>query len=118
MKSLRLLRKRNFALVWIGGLISVIGDWVFLIGLPITVYTLTGSALATTVMFAAGTVPSIVFGTVAGVYVDRWDRKRTLVLGNLLLAVSLLPLLAVRDASQIWIVYIVEFVSSTLVQFV
>jgi len=59
--------------------------------MPISIYQITGSALATTVMFVCGVVPSIVLGSVAGVYVDRWDRRRTVIVGNLLLAVTLLP---------------------------
>jgi MFS family permease len=111
------LRQRNFALLWFGGLISMTGDWVLFIALPIYVYTLTGSTLATSVMFIAEMVPNLLLGSVAGVFVDRWDRKRTMVVANLLLALGLLPLLAVRSAEQLWIVYIVAFVESALGQF-
>ena len=51
------LRRRDFALVWLAGLISMMGDWVLYIALPIYVYQLTGSALATSAMFAAEMVP-------------------------------------------------------------
>jgi hypothetical protein len=44
---LRILRQRNFGLLWAAGLISLIGDWVLVVGLPIEVYTRTGSTLAT-----------------------------------------------------------------------
>ena len=87
------LRQRDFALLWFGGLISIMGDWMLLVALPIYVYGLTGSALATGAMFAAGLLPNVILGSVAGVFVDRWDRKRTMVAANLLMAVSLLPLL-------------------------
>lgn len=108
------LRQRNFFLLWTGGLISMVGDWVLLIGLWAYVYQITGSTLAGGVMFIVQMVPGILFGSVAGVLADRWDRKRMMVVANLLQAVSLLPLLAVRSPEQLWIVYAVGFVGSTI----
>jgi MFS family permease len=111
------LRQRNFGLLWSAGLISLAGDWMLRIALPIYVYQLTGSALATSTMLIAGMLPDLLFGSIAGVFVDRWDRKRTMVISNLLLAIGLLPLLAVRSAEQIWLLYLVAFVESTIAQF-
>ena len=62
---LSVLRQRNFALLWLAGLISPIGDWVLFIALPFYVYSVTGSALATGTMFIAQTVPRVVLGSVA-----------------------------------------------------
>jgi Transmembrane secretion effector len=106
------LRNRNFALLWSGGLISMTGDWMLLVALPIYVYQATGSALATGAMFAAGLLPNVLFGSVAGVFVDRWDRKKTLVFGNALLTLSVLPLLLVPQTGWLWVVYAVAFVQS------
>lgn len=111
------LRRRDFALVWLGGLISMMGDWVLYIALPIYVYQLTGSALATSAMFVSSTIPALFFGSVAGVFVDRWDRKHTMVIANLLLTIGLLPLLLVRSADQVWLVYIVSFFEAMVAQF-
>ena len=66
---LGVLRQRNFALLWWGGLISLAGDWVLMIGLPLQVYRMTGSTLATGTMFMAGLLPSLLLGSVAGVFV-------------------------------------------------
>jgi MFS family permease len=112
------LRQRNFALLWFSGLISLAGDYVLYIALPLYVYNLTGSVLATSAMLIARLAPAILLGTLAGVFVDRWDRKRTLIVANLLLAVTLLPLLIVRSVESVWLVYLVAVVSSTLAQFV
>jgi len=68
---LALLRQRNYTLLWVGGLISVLGDWVLIAALPFYVYSLTGSALASGGMFIALTVPNVLLGSVAGVFVDR-----------------------------------------------
>src|SRR5436305_11439853 len=99
--------QRNFGLVWIGGLISLTGDWMLLTALPVYVYQLTGSTLATGAMLAARVVPRILLGSVAGVFVDRWDRRQTLIVANLLLAVGLLPLLLVSSGQQLWLVYLI-----------
>src|SRR5438105_14377502 len=112
-----LLRRRDFALVWTASLISATGDWVLFIGLPIYVYQLTGSTLATSAMFVAELVPQIALGSVAGVFVDRWDRKRTMVVANLVLTVALLPLAFVRSADLVSIVYVVAFTVSLLARF-
>ena len=112
------LRQRNFALLWLGGLISSVGDWALAIGLPIYVFLLTHSVLDTGLTLLAGQIPAIVLGSVAGVFVDRWDRKRTVVIANCLLAVALLPVLLVVSADRIWIVYAVAAVEAALEQFV
>jgi len=111
------LRQRNFALLWLGGLISQTGDWLLQIGLPVYVYLLTGSALATSILFIVAFVPNILFGSVAGVFVDRWDRRRTMLIGNLLMAIGLLPLLLVHNKSSLWILYPVIFFEATVEQF-
>lgn len=118
VRNFRLLTRRNFGLLWAGGLISFVGDWVLFTGMPISIYQITGSALATTLMFAAAVVPSVALGSVAGVYVDRWDRRRIVIGGNLLLALVLVPLALVHDAGTIWIVYLVVLAAATIGQFV
>lgn len=111
------LRQRNFGLLWSAGLISLAGDWMLRIALPIYVYQLTGSALATSTMLIAAMLPDLLFGSIAGVFVDRWDRKRTMVICNLLLAIGLLPLLVVRSTEQLWLLYLVAFYESTIERF-
>lgn len=108
------IRNRNFALLWSGGLVSDLGDWMLLVALPVYVFKLTGSALATSTVFAAELIPALVVGQVAGVLVDRWNRRRVLVYAGLVQAVLLLPLLAVTTADRIWIIYAVAAAQSCL----
>jgi Na+/melibiose symporter-like transporter len=98
---------RDFRLLLGAGLVSMTGDWILEIGLAYYIYAITGSTLASATMLLASFVPQIVFSSVAGVFVDRWDRKRTMIGANLLLCVGLAPLLLVHDADQVWIVYVV-----------
>lgn len=110
------LRQRNFALFWFGGTISMIGDWMLFIGLPIYVYGLTGSTLATGITFIIEILPHVVLSSIAGVFADRWDRKRVLVVADLLRAVAVLLLLAVRSAQDVWIVYVVAIIMALVGQ--
>ena len=112
-----LLRQRNFSLLWFAGLISYIGNWMLYVALPLAVYELTESTLAVSAMIVANILPSILLGSVAGVFVDRWERKRTMIIINLLLAASILPLVLVQSADWLWLVFIVRLVQSTLNQF-
>jgi Na+/melibiose symporter-like transporter len=114
--ALGLLRRRDFGLLWAGGLISETGDWLLLVGLPVWVLELTGSSLVTASVFLVGLLPSLLAGPIAGVFVDRWDRRRTLVTVSLAQAAFLLPLLAVQGREQLWIVYLVIAVESMLAQ--
>jgi predicted MFS family arabinose efflux permease len=111
------LRQRNFALLWLGQLISMMGDWVLLVALPFYVYQRTGSSLATGAMFVLETLPRLFLGSVAGVFVDRWDRKQTMITTDLARALILLPLLLVHTRDLLWLVYVVAFVESTVSQF-
>ena len=99
------------------GLVSLTGDWVLRVGLAYYIYVLTGSTLASALMLLASFIPQIVLSSLAGVFVDRWDSKRTMIAANLLLAVGLLPLIAVHGARQVWIIYAVVAVQSCVQQF-
>ncbi len=113
----RLLRQRNFALLWWGGCLSGLGDMVLFIALPFYTYGLTGSALSTGVMFIAQILPSLLLGSVAGVFADRWNRQATMIVADLLRVVVLVPLLMVTSSTQLWIVYMVAACESSIGQF-
>ena len=112
-----LLRQRNFALLWFGGLISIMGDWVLGVALPFFVYQASGSTVATAVMVAAELLPRLLFGSIAGVFVDRWDRKKIMVITSLGQGLVILPLFLVHSAETLWIVYGVSFIQVTLAIF-
>ena len=110
---LSLMRQRDFGLLWTAGLISIAGDFMLLIALPLHVYALTGSALAGGGVYASLLVPRILLGSIAGVLVDRWDRKRTMVVVDLARAVILLPLMAVGSHDRLWLAYVVPGIAAT-----
>lgn len=114
---LAVMRQRNFALVWTAGLISITGDWLLIVALPLVIYELTGSTAATAAAVVARIVPRLLLGSVAGIFVDRWDRRRTMLVTNVLQGLSLLPLFLVRSADWLWLIYLTSFVRSSIVPF-
>jgi MFS family permease len=114
---LPLLRHRNFTLIWAGGLISMIGNWILMTALPFHVYAMTGSALATSAILMAYIAPGVLFSSVAGVFADRWDRRRTMFVMALGQGAATLALLLVQSPEWIWVVYTVVFVQSSLGHF-
>jgi Na+/melibiose symporter-like transporter len=109
--------RRDLRLVLSAGIISMTGDWILTIGLIYTVYATTGSTVASALAMASAFAPQVLLGAVAGVFADRWDRKRTMIAANLLLAAGLLPLLLVRGAGQVWIIFAVMFWEGAVQQF-
>lgn len=103
-------------LVWWAGLVSGVGNYMLFVALPVYVYSETGSTLATGVSVVANALPSILVGQVAGVLVDRWDYRRTMLAANLaLVPVTLLFLGAVN--APWWLVVPVAFIQSSVGQF-
>jgi MFS family permease len=111
------LRQRNFALLWVSSLISLIGDRALMTALPFYVYEHTGSTLALAGMFGASYLPTFLFSSVAGVFVDRWDRKRILVVTNLIQSAVMLTLLLIQPTGWLWLVFLVTFIQMTLAMF-
>jgi MFS family permease len=114
---LSVLRRRDFGLLWTGGLVSVTGDWILNAALPFFVYEETGSTVATAGMIVARLAPSVLLGSVAGVFVDRWSRKRVLVWTNLLQAGVVALLLLVPAQGSLWVVFVVAAAQSVLSSF-
>lgn len=114
---LSLLRRRDFALLWTGGLVSVAGDWVLNAALPFFVYEETESTVATAGMIVARLAPAVLLGSIAGVFVDRWSRKRLLVWTNLLQAAVVALLLLVPGEGWLWLVFAVAAAQSVLAAF-
>jgi Na+/melibiose symporter-like transporter len=108
---------RDLRLLLSAGLVSLAGDWILTIGLVYRVYVLTGSTVASALTMASSFLPQLLVGAVAGVFADRWDRRRTMMIADLLLAAGLLPLLLVRGPGQVWLVFAVLFWEGVVAQF-
>jgi predicted MFS family arabinose efflux permease len=111
------LSVRDFRLLWTGQLLSGLGSWLLEIAVPYKVFELTGSPAATGFAFVAGSVPAVVIGPIAGVAVDRWDRRRTMLVVTLGQAGCILPVALVHQSGQVAIIYVALLAESALGQF-
>lgn len=130
------LINRNFALLWTGGTVSVFGDVIFDTTLVvwITVFLAAGqpwAPLAVSGVLLAVLVPTFAFGPIAGVFVDRWDKRRTMLwmdalraglIALLLLATNIVPLPYLPNgrlplAGQLGLIYTVVLLASLCAQF-
>ena len=113
---LELTHNRDFMLVWWAGLISGTGNFMLFVALPVFVYSETSSTLATGLSVMANALPSVVVSQGAGVLVDRWDYRRTMLIANIALVPVTLLYLAAASAPW-WVVVPVAFVQSSVGQF-
>jgi MFS family permease len=75
----RALRHRNYALFFSGQMVSMVGTWMTSIAMSWLVYKLTGSALLLGIVGFSGQIPSFLLAPVAGVLIDRWNRRSVLI---------------------------------------
>ncbi len=111
-------RKRDFRLLWSAQLVSTIGTALTDLAAGILIFRETGSALAVGLMFVAAAVPTLIVGLIAGVFVDRYDRRKIMVVADLLRAgiVALIPFIFIFDLS-IALLYVAVALVSTISQF-
>jgi MFS family permease len=109
----RLALNGSFSALWSGQLVSLFGDRVHQMALAATVYTFTGSALATALVFVAATLPNLLFSPIAGTLVDRWDHREVLVVSDILRAATVL-LIPIAATINILLAYPLVFLVTTI----
>ncbi len=103
-QMLRAFSSRNYRLFFIGQGISLIGSWITQVATIWLVYQLTDSALFLGLVGFASQIPNFILAPVGGIFVDRWNRHRLLVITQILLMSQSLVLafLALTGMIQIW----------------
>jgi len=106
----------DFRKFWLGETVSAFGSSFTGFALPLLVFKLTGSAIYLAAAAALFTVPHLLFGLVIGAWTDRTERRRLMIVTDLLsaAAVASVPLAAAAGALTVWWILAVIFVSSTL----
>ena len=111
-----IFRNRNFSLMWSAQLISTIGSALTSLAASILIFRLTGSALSVGLMLMATAAPSLIVGLVAGAYVDRADRKRILIIADVIRGVLVVLIPTLVEINIAWL-YVIVILTSAVGQF-
>ncbi len=116
VSSTAVFRKRDFALLWVAQLVSTAGSSLTDLAAAIYVFDKTGSSLLVGVTLMATAVPSLIVGLIAGVFVDRYDRRSVMIASNLAQAVVVasIPFLLGVD---VWLLFAAILVNAGVKQF-
>src|SRR5574338_1188269 len=108
--------KRTFFLIWVGQALSMIGSQVVHFAIAWWVTQATGSAVVLATMAIFGMLPQVILGPFIGALVDRWNRRRVMILTDGLIALITLGLAALFITGRIeyWHLYATALLLGTL----
>lgn len=112
-----LRRNRGFRQLWLGQVVSQLGDWFDTIAVMTLVLNLTGSGRDVGLIMVARFLPSVVVGPLSGVVADRFNRRTIMIVSDILRAVVVLGFLFVRRPDQIWLIYALTVLQLTFSTF-
>lgn len=114
-----LWRNRDFLLLWCGRAISELGNELTNLAFPALFFIITGSAAQAGLLSAARLLPYLFFGLIAGALVDRWDRRRVMVVCELasFVVVGAVPLLYSRELLSLPLLAALVFLEGTFALF-
>ena len=108
------MRVPDFRRLFVGQTISDFGDAMTSLALLLVVFKLTGSTAALALMAICLAVPQVTVGVIAGVYVDRWDRRRVMLASDLLRAALVLGFVFVQSADTLWLLYVLALAQAAI----
>jgi MFS family permease len=100
-------RNRNFRFLWTGQVVSLFGDWFDLIASAALISNLTHSGLAVGSLFVVRMMAPFLISPLAGVLADRYNRKKLLIIADILRGIIVLGFLLVRTEQQAWLLYVI-----------
>lgn len=112
-KKIKLWNK-DFFLLWQGQLVSYLGDVIYSFALSFWVLNVTGSTALMGILQAASMAPRLIIGPFAGVLVDKWDRKKIIVIADVIRGVlsTFVGIAALSGFLEVWMVFVVGVVTS------
>lgn len=105
------LASRDFVIFVIGQLISVVGTWAQATALPYLAYRISGRPLDLGLIGFSNTLPTLLFALPAGVLVERWDKRKTVIVFQAIMSLQAfgLAFLAYTNRIEIWHIVVLAF---------
>ncbi|NCO76057.1 MAG: MFS transporter [Cyanobacteria bacterium] len=130
---MNVLQNTSFLILWLGQVFSQLADKIYLVLIIAIIssnFQASGESISgwVSLVMIAFTIPAVLFGSLAGVYVDRWSKKVVLVVSNLLRGILVLMIpfcLSINNIEKgfftlpraFWLLLLITFLVSTLTQF-
>jgi MFS family permease len=114
-----LWRNRDYMLLWSGQVISTLGSTASGIVFPLLILAITGSPTSAGIAAALQAIPYLIFSLPAGALIDRWNRKRVMILCDTGRAINMasIPVALALGSLSVWQIYVVAFIEGTLFVF-
>jgi MFS family permease len=112
-------RNRDYMLLWSGQVVSTFGSAASTVVYPLLILALTDSPGAAGIAGALRALPYLVLSLPVGALIDRWDRKRVMILCDLgrCVATLAIPIALALDALSLWLIYAATLVEGSLFVF-
>ena len=101
-----LQNNRNYRFLWLGNVVSQLGDWFNLLASATLITELSGSGVAISYLFLARFLPLFFFSPIAGILADRYSRKWLMISADILRGAVVLGFLFIRNPEQVWLLYV------------
>ena len=110
-----LWRNRDFMLLWSGQVVSTLGTGIQGIAFPLLILLITKSPEAAGIAGFLATIPYVLFSLPAGALVDRWDRKRVMIICDTFRALNILtvPIALYFNVLTVWQLFLVAFIEGS-----
>ncbi len=112
-----IFNNKNFVKLWFGQLVSILGDQIYFIALMVLIQNYYGNVVITGTVMMITAIPKILFSPFAGVLVDRWSLKITMVVSDLIRMIMVLMIPVFFHYLQIhnmMVIFIMTFLISTV----
>lgn len=113
------LWNKNFFLLWQGQMVSFLGNVIYTIALDFWILDITGSTSLMGLLSAISMIPTLVIGPIAGVFVDKWDRKKIIVITDFVrgIFVTFVGIASLMGFIQVWMVFVVAILNGVCAAF-